>query len=193
MPYVPITDPNKVAAAQSVFPKDPKEMVNPEEDERKLREARQNYLRMTREAQDVIDKTTYGSTGWRAALANMPGVRSFTEEMAPGATRRGIDALKTQYGIQKLQENPKMFSPLTEKEFERVASTIAGLNPYAGAEDIDTGIGTFQDILTEKYAEELRKYKTRYGKLPEGFNTPTQNYPTIKSLPGFQPRPQKRK
>lgn len=193
MPYVRITDPNKVAAAQSVFPTDPKEMVNPEQDLEKLRTARQNYLRMTREAQDVIDKTTYGSTGWRAALANIPGVRSFTEEMAPGATRRGIDALKTQYGIEKLKENPKMFSPLTEKEFERVANTIAGLTPYAGEEDIDVGLTTFQEILTQKYADELRKYKTRYGRLPEGFDTPTKNYPTIKSLPGFQPRPQQRK
>jgi len=193
MPYKLITDPNKITAAQSVMPTDPKEMINPAEDERKLREARQNYIRMTREAQNAIDKTTYGTTGWRAAAANMPVVKYLTEGMAPGETRRSIAALKTNYGIEKLQQNPKMFSPLTEQEFERVASTIGGLNPYAGEEAIDTGVATFQDILTEKYAEELRKYRTRYGKLPEGFNMPTQNYPTIKSLPGFQPRPQKRK
>ena len=133
MPYQEIKDPKKLTAAQSVFPTDPNASVNPAEDLKNLREARQNYIRMTREAQNVIDKTNYGTTGWRAAAANMPVVKYFTEEMAPGETRRNINALKTEYGITKLQQNPKMFSPLTEKEFENVASTIGGLNPYASA------------------------------------------------------------
>lgn len=193
MPFVKVTDPAKLAAAQSVFPKDPSQRVNPAQDLKELERARANYLRMTGQAQGLMDKTTYGTTGWRAALANLPGINYVTEGMAPGAVRQGVEAMRTEYGIEKLKENPKMFSPLTEQEFSRVAGTLAGLAPYSSEQQIDTALGTFQDILTKNYAEALKDYQTRYGKLPKGFDTPTQNYPTIKSLPGFQPRPQQRK
>lgn len=193
MPFVKVTDPAKLAAAQSVFPSDPNVRLNRAEAEKELRTAQANYLRMTRQAQNVIDKTSYGTTGWRAAFANLPLVNYLTESMAPGEVRQLIDAMRAEYGIEKLKENPKMFSPLTEKEFSTVSGTLAGVTPHSGEGQIDTAMATFQDILTKNYAEALKKYQTTYGKLPEGFDTTTRNYPTIKSLPGFQPRPQQRK
>jgi hypothetical protein len=194
MPYVPITDQNKVAAAQSAFPKDPKEMVNPEEDFNTLETAKRNYLNAVRDTNRVISNSTPATTGWRGMVAGLPGINYVTESGPTGVLRQNIESLRTTYGVKKLQENPKMFNPLTEKEFERVAG-MAGALKYSGPEtELDRQVAGIQQIFKDDYIKQLRLYKARYGKVPEGFLDPEESgFPTIKALPGFKPRlPQKK-
>lgn len=193
---VPLS-PEEEQAARNLFPIDKKKETPPLQALEQLKIARQNYQRVVDDTNRVIRNSTPLTTGFPGMVAGLPLIENVTAGTRAGTLRQNIGTVKSNYGLNKvaeLNEAGVSLAPFTEKELDMVSSTAGAMN-YAGAEsELDRQANYIQELARNAYLRELEKYRTLYGKLPEGFELSQKGgYPTIRSLPGFRPRQQPKK